>query len=732
MALNFSQAISSQEQLNAALAKKAKLYSEEDLLNAAALGNGDIYNAMIVGTSGLTSSIFNDEYYKRLNIEDKLSYLNYSFYETDSEKKKLYKEYFDYKYDEAIDAEAYAQLNGFEKFINSVGGVIGNAFNDLFVGTLEGLIDMGATINASLNISDAFGVSDAESKAFIAKDFTGYSKNREDLQRWIRANTYIDKSGFWKVTNEVVDSIAKMTPMFVGTALAPYTGGASIGVGQTVYFGAMAGNTAEEAIRANPDISTANLFWYTAAVTGVEFATEKISSLIFPSAPDVATGMGSATKRAAVGNVFARIGLDFASEFTEEFVSEFLDSVLYQQFVDQSAETASFSDCFYAGIIGGLTGALMAGSELVFTKKGYITSNGELISWSDAKKQGLTDGTKLSKMQTLNLKERIAAVQEAGSKSYVTDLQNKYKGETLQDIQKNHVEEYNRAIEKDAKYKEDLAKTTLALSKILDDIGVENFNKAVDIANSTYEDIQRTANNYTDKLTGKTAAERTIEKSFNDTFGEFGDSFAVSEGLTLREQELQKALAEQGINVHFGKIGNNSHLTQSYRVLGNQIFLDSETTANMSLDTILNKVVNEALVDHCVDLMNALSETESKKLFNDLVSSIGLTKADFNDNFKKAMAERLLFDEKTISMSMMTNHSITDKIYNLLHKQKNLMDHQKTFKKKDKVKYNKLAKIMEKYRNVLASEIGNAEDLKLASEQMGLTAEEALDVENKY
>lgn len=732
MALTFQKAIRTQEQLNLALAKRSNIYSEQDFLDASAIGYGDAYSAALAGLEGLSTAKFNDEYYKRFSVEDKLSYLNYAFYEKDSEKNKLYKEYFDYKYDEAIDAEAYAQLSGFQKTINSIGGILGNAMNDLFVGTIEGLIDMGATLNAALNISDAFGVSDKESKEFIAKDFTGYSKNRKDLQRWIRANTYIDKNEYWKVANEITDSIAKMTPMFIGNALAPVTGGASAGVGQAMYFGAMAGNTAEEAVITNPDISTANLFWYTAAVTGVEFGTEKLSALIFPSATDVAAGMGSATKRAAVGNIFARLGLDFASEFTEEFVSEFMDSVLYQSFVDQSTEIASISDCLYAGLIGGLTGALMAGAETTFTKRGYITSNGELISLSKAKKQGLTDGTKLSKIQTLNLKEQIAAVQEAGSKSYVTDLQNKYKGETLQDIQKNHADEYNRAIEKDAKYKEDLAKTTLALSKILDDIGVENFNKAVDIANSTFENIQRTANNYVNTLTGKTTAERAVEKSFNEAFGEFGDSFAVSEGLTLREQELQKALAEQGINVHFGKIGNKEHLTQNYRVLGNQIFLDSETTANMSLDTILNKVVNEALVEQCVDLMNMLSKEESVKLFKDLISSMGLTSADFNNNFKKAMTEKLLFDEKTISMSMITNHKITDKIYNLLHKQKNIMDHQKTFKKKDKIKYNKLAKIMQKYRNVLASEIGNAEDLKSATEQMGLTAEEALDVENKY
>ena len=194
---------------------------------------------------------FNQKDYDYLSIEDKAAYtlwaLNGDKSETviDEETGKEYnvwernKAYFDSKVQEAVDKETYDSLNAFEKTMHSIGGIVGNALNETLVGTIEGLVDLGAVITGN--------------KDWAATDFTGVGATREALQDYARKYTYLDKAGVWGVVNDVVTGLAQYS-----VALIP-------GAGPLIYFGAMAGNTAADAVRANPDIDYLSLIGYTAA-----------------------------------------------------------------------------------------------------------------------------------------------------------------------------------------------------------------------------------------------------------------------------------------------------------------------------------------------------------------------------------------------------------------------------------------------------------------------------------
>lgn len=726
MAVSYKKQYTSEAEYMYDLARSSELYRDDTYNFAIANEQDEDYAYALAGTKTKESDTFDLIEYDLLSGEDQYMYLLNEYYvdktETakDEETGETYnvyernREYLDYKIEEAIDRQTYESLSGFEKFLHTIGGVVGNAFNELFLGTIEGLVDLGAVIVGQ--------------KDWAATDFTGVQANRESLQRYARAYTYIDKSGFWKGVNDVATGITKMAPLLI-----PYAG-------QAIYFGAMAGNTAEEAIRANPDIDYGSLLLYTAGTTAVEFATEKISGFLF--------GTGKLVGGAKSANFLTRFGLDFLSEGFEEGVAEIAGSILYQQFVDPNAPIASFKDVMYASLIGGLIGGIATTGRIAATRSKTILKDGTVVDTKVAKAQGL-EGKKLSKTKSLYLQEQISDIKDAQETSELTKLQAKYSGESLQQIQKSHAEEYQQAVQQDAELQEKMIESSLGLTKILEMAGVEGFAKASDLVNYTAEQKARLINNFVSTATGVSAENRVVEEKFKKLAGA-ESSFSVIDSLNTTQQTLKNKIKQlYGKNVYFGNIGEQDGVMRRHGLTldENTIVLDVNLTQNMSLDDIMNTVVKEELV-HTLQFESGILDA---KTLHDLMeqykklggasqqieldaayrTSSDLTK--ISETQAKTLAQTLLFDEFTVSRIFSTNRTLFNKIYNWARNIKESIENLKNRKtNSDKVKYRQLLKIMKRYRDSVAENIGNAEDAQQAISEMRLTDEQIQELYDTY
>ena len=726
MAISYKKQYTSEAEYMYDLARSSELYRDTTYNFVTANNQSEDYAYALAGTKTKESDTFDLIEYDLLSGEDQYMYLLNEYYVDKTETAKdeetgetynIYqrnREYLDYKIEEAIDRQTYESLNGFEKFLHTIGGVVGNAFNELFLGTIEGLVDVGAVIVGQ--------------KDWAATDFTGVQANRESLQRYARAYTYIDKSGFWKGVNDVATGITKMAPLLI-----PYAG-------QAIYFGAMAGNTAEEAIRANPDIDYGSLLLYTAGTTAVEFATEKISSFLF--------GTGKLVGGAKSANFLTRFGLDFLSEGFEEGVSEIAGSILYQQFVDPNAPIASFKDVMYASLIGGLIGGIATTGRIAGTRSKTILKDGTVVDTKVAKAQGL-EGKKLSKTKSLYLQEQISDIKDAQETSELTKLQAKYSGESLQQIQESHAEEYKQAIQQDAELQEKMIESSLGLTKILEMAGVEGFTKAADLVNYTAEQKARLINNFVSTATGVSAENRAVEEKFKKLAGA-ESSFSVIDSLNTTQQTLKNKIKQlYGKNVYFGNLGEQDGVMRRHGLTldENTIVLDVNLTQNMNLDYIMNTVVKEELV-HTLQFDSGILDAKTLHDLMEQYKKLGGTSQQIeldaayrtssdltkiSETQAKTLAQTLLFDKFTVSRIFSTNRTLFNKIYNWTRNIKEGIENLKNRKtNSDKVKYRQLLKIMKRYRDSVAENIGNTEDAQQAISEMRLTDEQIQELYDTY
>ena len=685
------------------LAKQSPLFREEDYNAWGETGEHIDYLETIAGTKDKTSDSFNIKDYDLLDKEARLGYLINEYYgDKNSEEYKKNKEQLDqiiqYKKDEIL----YASLSDFEKVINSIGGIIGNAANELLLGTVEGLIDLGGTIVGA--------------KDFVAQDTTGVAANRQDLQDFARRYTYLDKNGFWKVANDVVTGITQMAPLALNI-VAP-------GVGTGIYFGSMAGRTAEEAIQTNPNIDYLSLIGYTAAVTGVEFATEKISKVLFGgSAIDNLMGLSTTSK---AGSWISRVGIDFLSEGLEESIAEFADSVLYTTMIDPDAPLASIEQILYAGLIGGIIGGVGTTGRILSTKNLTILEDGSVVNTKAAKELNLK-GKDLTKAQSLTFNERLQNAIQTLKSDPIVDLQIKYSGEDLKSIKQNHREEFNEALKLKEKHNKQLTNATVALSKVLEWAGVDGFNKAVEIANYTIQEQERLLKAYTTKLTGTTAKNRQVEQLFKQKNP--GSSLVIADEISSKQQAVKDAIKNKfDIDVFFGTIGEQDGLIKKHGVTldSKTIVLDAKETTTMSVNDIMNKVVSEELV-HTLQYQSGVLTADT---LYEVQQALGLdtdeikanvAKLDSSYNKKdlltklseaqaKTIAQMMLFDDVAIQKIFDRKQNIFKRIYTWLKSMSLKLTKNKT--ELNTLKYNTILKTMKKYRNTVANSIKSEEELK--------------------
>ena len=735
MEVRFKQRYASESEYIYDLAQSSPYFRQEDYKAFVDSGDADTYTYTIAAGMNKPSDSFDLKEYDLLAGEDRLTYFYNELLqdknetkidETTGETYNIYernKEYLNARLDEAVDAKTFDSLSGFQKVMHTVGGVIGNALNELFLGTAEGLIDVFSLGLGSM--AAQIGWTEATNKIaeFVSQDFTGVQSNREILQKYARAYTYLDKSGFAKVANDVVTGIAKMAPLLIP------------GVGAGIYFAGMAGNVAEEAIRANPDINYFALLGYTTAVSAIEIGTEKLSSVFFGGSAIDNLMFKTSGNRA--GSWIAHIGLDFLSEGFEESIAEIADSVLYTMMVDSNAPTASIEDILYAGAIGGLIGGISASGRLAATTRLAITKDGTIISAKEAKELGVS-AKSLSKAQSVLLSDIIQNTKNTVNQDAVLDLQTKYSNETLDQIKTNHAEEYAKAIEQNNKVTEKIAESSLGLAKILEFAGVEGFQKATSVLEYTLEKQAEMVRNYTAKVSGEVAENRAVEEKYAKT--NKGSSVKISDVLNAGQKALKTELKNAyGIDVFFGDIGSSDGLVKNNGLTLDEktIVLDNNLFNTMSLDGIIETVVKEELV-HALQFQSGIIDAKTMydllKNYTNLGGTIeGVQQLDSaykNEKLlvklfeaqAKAIYQSLLFDEITVNKVFVTNRPVFNKVYKWSKELKEGIEEIKTRRtNKNKIKYNQLLKIMNRYEKSVADTVGNTEDINIAKKEMALS-----------
>ena len=168
-----------------------------DELNAT--GQSIDFLRAIAGTKNKKVDTFDKEKYNLLHGQDKFDYLLQEFYTEDktSESYLKNKEYFDRKVEEAIDENYYNSLNGFQKTVRTIGGVLGNVLNSAW-STVEGVLDLGAfAVEGSYRLLGETERADAWHEA-LKYDVTGTRRFQEALDNFAKRNTAIDKNAFLK------------------------------------------------------------------------------------------------------------------------------------------------------------------------------------------------------------------------------------------------------------------------------------------------------------------------------------------------------------------------------------------------------------------------------------------------------------------------------------------------------------------------------------------------------
>ena len=360
----FQKIYTSQNQYLEDVARSTGLFDDEYYGIAKETGKDAEYLQLIANMKDNVSSSFDKAFYDKLSGEERFNYLATEQYmDKSSDEYRKSQEYFNQRAKQIKNEEIYSGLNGFQKAAHSFAGFLGNAFIQVG-GIFEGLVDS-ALMSVNF-LAQSTGIPlitgkarelDEKTKELIAKDATGYNAAQAAMNDYINAYTFIDKNFVAQTVNDVAAGLVRMIPMFI-----PGAGQA----GYIAYLASGAGNTAQSVIQENPDINYWQMFAYTAASTGLEALTEWASGKLFGD--DLVSSIMKGEKYAPTGNIIKTLAKNSATEGLEEFVAELFGGILYNRMIDQT-KNVSIADALYAALIGGLTGFLMTGGNVLSTKK---------------------------------------------------------------------------------------------------------------------------------------------------------------------------------------------------------------------------------------------------------------------------------------------------------------------------------------------------------------------------
>ena len=684
------------------LAKSQKYFSEEQYAKQTQQATGDDYLAFVATYEKNLPQSFDQGEFDKLNDDDKFAYMLWKADKnTTSDTHKQNEVYFNQKFEQIKNEEIYNSLSNFEKAINTFGGWVGSLLVGAY-GTIEGLIDLGGL---------AVGAKD-----FVAKDITGYTALQNELNDWRQAYTFENKQQWLGVVNDVFGAIGQMAPMLI-------TGGASgvvKSMGTATYYLAMAGSTAESAVRVNPNINYGSLLGYTALMTGLEAGTEWLSGKVFGEG---LIGVKGLNTKAITGGMFGTLLHNMGTEAVEEAVSEIFGGLFEYWIVTQDRQSLPTVDkVLYAALIGGLTGGFMTGGRILLTPRMSVTQSGELKYTTELTAEEKRASKKLGLRKSWALQSLLQQSTEAlSSIDAMTKLQAKYGELSLEQIRTQHAEEYNNALAVDVETKERQAKSFLALAKLMNTIGVENFKESVDLLNMAAEDAKRMVDNYVNR---RSEGNKKAVEVFNAYFPD--RSFTPSTIPSNQNQALSEALrkAFPNLKIVFGKFGDkNGDPVRAINGAETYLFLDEDFVNQKGYKQALTEAVRYQLADQLMLELSALDANEVNALVK-LFTDTDVPYSELTREQKLSIAQILCFDP--VNSRKLFNHS------NKTHRKifKYITDQAEYVKKfgrqteANKIRYHDLLAIRNSYLRDIALTIGNMNDVETVAKEYGLSAEE--------
>lgn len=265
-------------------------------------------------------------------------------------------------------------------------GYLGEKIGLGFLQSVEGIWDYTAGGLAKL-----FGADDWAEQQF-ANDWVNYN----DADEW-----YNPSEG-WRFAGDVAGGIGTSLPAMVGVAagaaIAYFSGGTLTPVAAGIIsasiagFGA-AGTATKEAYRETGELGGKEFgygFLSGATEAGVEYLSAGLGAgtgrIVQSIAKRTAKETTEAVVKTGAKSVIKNIAKDFASEAFEEGLSEILDPVYKRMTYDPNAKAATPQEVGYAALVGGLSGAIMSGSQMAINAG--VNSTANLVSGNKAVESG--------------------------------------------------------------------------------------------------------------------------------------------------------------------------------------------------------------------------------------------------------------------------------------------------------------------------------------------------------
>lgn len=265
-------------------------------------------------------------------------------------------------------------------------GYLGEKIGLGFLQSVEGIWDYTAGGLAKL-----FGADNWAEQQF-ANDWVNYN----DADEW-----YNPSEG-WRFAGDVAGGIGTSLPAMVGVAagaaIAYFSGGTLTPVAAGIISASIAGFGAA-------GTATKEAYRETGELGGKEFGYGFLSGATEAGVEGLSAGLGAGTgrivqsiaKRTAketteavvktgAKSVIKNIAKDFASEAFEEGLSEILDPVYKRMTYDPNAKAATPQEVGYAALVGGLSGAIMSGSQMAINAG--VNSTANLVSGNKAVESG--------------------------------------------------------------------------------------------------------------------------------------------------------------------------------------------------------------------------------------------------------------------------------------------------------------------------------------------------------
>ena len=695
-------------------------YFDEEYYNLAKESGSDYQYLQMTASLKQTgvSDTFDPVLYNKLSGEERFNYLaTENFMDKSSEDYSASSQYFKQREKQIQNEEIYASLSGFEKTMNSIGGWLGNAFLQVG-GIVEGLIDAaifsGSFLAQSTGIPALIGKADelaADTKELIGKDTIGYNAAQASMNDWINKYTFIDKNVVTQAINDVTTGIVRMAPMLI-----PGIGQA----GAVLYYGSMMGNTAEQAITANPDINYGNLLLYTAGSVGLEALTEWASGKLFGD--DLISSLMKGQKYAPTGTIVKTIAKNTGTEALEEAVAEIFGSMMYAGLVTGNPEDiASIEDIFYAAIIGGLTGFVMSGGQIVTTRRMVVTQDGQLKYRSELTDAELKTAKKLKLSESWGLQSLIQQAQQAlSAPDNVTQLMAKT-GKSVSQLQTENANEYEKAVAKDTETKTQQAKAILDLANLMSTIGVEQFTKSAELLKNNATLATEYVNNF---LNHTDVANKKASEVFSANYP--GKSFTPTAIPSKPNQALAEALrhAFPQLKVVFGTFGSEDGLpVRAINKGETYLFLDENMISQKGYQQVLHETIRYQLADQLMQEINILDNAEANGIVK-LVTDLDVDYNQLTREQKLSIAQILCFDPVNSRRLFKGANKIHAKIFNYITDQSEYVKKFARQTEVNKMRYHDLLEIRNMYIKNIAETISNNEDIQTAKEQYNLSDEE--------